>query len=127
MKMAEKQALALRDLAVQVVMAKGTVTASDLYSFHNDRIRIEYGSGKPHTLDLFKRGDIGSRDTKVLSVIWNDGDDGDAVVVLHRGGSWENSLKRLAKNVAMPERKRPVGRNRIAAKTRLALSGSLTM
>jgi hypothetical protein len=32
MKMAEKQALALRDLAVSVVMAKGTVTASDLYS-----------------------------------------------------------------------------------------------
>jgi hypothetical protein len=39
---------------------------------------------KPHTLDLFKRGDMGSRDAKVLSVIWQDGD---AVVVLHRGGS----------------------------------------
>jgi hypothetical protein len=30
--LAEKQALALRDLAVSVVMAKGTITASDLYS-----------------------------------------------------------------------------------------------
>jgi hypothetical protein len=27
----------------------------------------------------------------------NDGDGGDAVVVLHHGGSWENSLKRVAK------------------------------
>jgi hypothetical protein len=111
MKMAEKQALALRDLAVNVVMAKGTITASDLYSFHDERIRIEYGSGKPRTLtgatedkqmsvpaslDVFKRGDIGSRDAKVLSVIWNDGDDGDAVIVLHHGGSWEVSLKRVA-------------------------------
>jgi hypothetical protein len=65
------------------------------------RIRIEYGSRKPRTLDLFKRGDIGSRDAKVLSVIWNDGDDGDAVVVLHRGGSWENSLRRVAKTVTV--------------------------
>jgi hypothetical protein len=46
---------------------------------------------------VFKRGDIGSRDAKVLSLVWNDGDDGDgenSVVMLHRGGSWENSLKR---------------------------------
>jgi hypothetical protein len=99
MSQAEKQALMLRDLAMNVVVAKGTVTASDLYSFHDARIRIEYGSGKPHTLDLFKRGDIGSRDAKVLSVVWNDGDDGDAVVVLHHGGSWEVSLKRVAKTV----------------------------
>jgi hypothetical protein len=114
MKMAEKQALALRDLAVQVVMEKGIVTASDSYSFHNERIRIEFSSGKPHTLtgatddkqmsvpaslDVFKRGVVGSRDAKVLSVIWNDGDDGDAVIVLHHGGSWEVSLKRVAKTV----------------------------
>jgi hypothetical protein len=64
MSQAEKQALALRDLAVSVVMAEGTVTASDLYSYHDARIRIEYGSGKPRTLDLFKRGDIGSRDAE---------------------------------------------------------------
>jgi hypothetical protein len=99
MSLAEKQALALRDLAVNVVMAKGTVTASDLYSFHDARIRIEYGSGKPRTLDLFKRGVVGSRDAKVLSVVWNDGGDGDAVIVLHHGGSWENSVKRVAKTV----------------------------
>jgi hypothetical protein len=96
MSLAEKQALALRDLAVSVVMAKGTITASDLYSYHDARIRIEYGSGKPKALDVFKRGDIGSRDAKVLSVVWNDGD---AVIVLHHGGSWENSLKRVAKTV----------------------------
>jgi hypothetical protein len=95
MSLAEKQALALRDLAVNVVMTKGIVTASDLFSYHDERIRIEHCSGKPHTLDLFKRGVVGSRDAKVLSVIWNDG--GDVVVVIHRGGSWENSLKRVAK------------------------------
>jgi hypothetical protein len=47
MKMAERQALALRDLAVNVVMAKGIITASDSYSYHDARIRIEYGSGNP--------------------------------------------------------------------------------
>jgi hypothetical protein len=99
MSLAEKQALALRDLALRVVMAKGTVAASDLYSYHDERIRIEYCSGKPQALDLFKRGEMGSRDARVLSVVWNDGGDGDAVVVLHHGGSWENSLKRAAKIV----------------------------
>jgi hypothetical protein len=42
MSQAEKQALALRDLAVRVVMAKGIITASDLYSYHDARIRIDY-------------------------------------------------------------------------------------
>jgi hypothetical protein len=37
---------------------------------------------------------MASRDAKVLSVICNAAD---AVVVLHRGGSWEDSLRRLAK------------------------------
>jgi hypothetical protein len=102
MSLAEKQALSLRDLAVNIAKAKGIVTLSDLYTYHDARIRIEYSGGKPHALDVFKRGNMGSRDAKVLSVVWNDGDDGagsdgDAVVVLHRGGSWETSLKRLAK------------------------------
>jgi hypothetical protein len=97
MSLVERTALGLRDLALRVVMTKGTVTASDLYSYQDDRIRIEYHSGKPQALDLFKRGEMGSRDARVLSVVWNDGGDGDAVVVLHRGGSWEVSLKRAAK------------------------------
>jgi hypothetical protein len=107
MSQAEKQALTLRDLAVQVVMAKGVLTlknnnetfgrtevstAPDLYSYQDARIRIEYCSGKPHVLDVFKRGDS---NLKVLSVVWNAG--GDAVVVLHHGGSWEDSLKRVAR------------------------------
>ena len=44
-----------------------------------------------YTLDVWK---ISETETKVLSVIWKDG--GDAVVVIHRTGSWEDSLKRLA-------------------------------
>jgi hypothetical protein len=101
---AEKQALALRDLAVIVAKAKGSTTTqitapdqSGQYVFEDARLRIEYCSGKPQALDVFRRGDL---DLKVLSVIWNDGGDGDgSVVVLHRTGSWEDSLKRLAKAV----------------------------
>jgi hypothetical protein len=97
---AENQALELRDLAVQVVKAKGVIISTnqpgDLYTYQDARIRIEYNNGKPQALDLFKLGEMGSSDAKVLSVIWND--DGDAVVVLHRTGSWEESLWRLAKS-----------------------------
>jgi hypothetical protein len=38
MSLAEKQALALRDLAVNVAKTKGIVTAPDIYSFHDARI-----------------------------------------------------------------------------------------
>jgi hypothetical protein len=99
MSQAEKQALALRDLAVIVAKAKGAtttqVTAPDQpgqYVFEDARLRIVYSTTAPQTLDVFKRGDL---DLKLLSVIWID--DGDAVVVLHRTGSWEDSLRRLAK------------------------------
>jgi hypothetical protein len=95
MSLAEKQALALRDLAVIVAKAKGVIIAPDLYTYHDARIRIEYNNGKPQALDLFKLGEMGSLDPKVLSVIWRDG--GDAVIVLHRTGSWKDWLRRLAK------------------------------
>jgi hypothetical protein len=101
MSLAERIALGLRDLALRVVITKGTITVSDLYSYHDDRIRIEYHSGKPQALDLFKRGEMGRRDARVLSVVWNDDAGSDAVVVLHRTGSWETSLKRLAKAVTV--------------------------
>jgi hypothetical protein len=55
-------------------------------------LRIVHSSTAPQALDVFKRGDL---DLKVLSVIWNDA--GDEVVVLHRTGSWEDSLRRQAK------------------------------
>jgi hypothetical protein len=106
MSMAEKQALALRDLAVMVAKAKGVIISTDrpgdLYTYQDTRIRIEYCSGnmpngRPASLELFKLGDTASRDPKVLSVIWQDG--GDAVVVLHRAGSWEESLKRVSKTL----------------------------
>jgi len=99
MSLAEKQALALRDLAVIVAKAKGVIISTnqpgDLYAYHDARIRIEYNNGnngKPQALDVYRHGEL---ELKVLSVIWNDG--GDAVVVLHRGGSWEDSLRRLAR------------------------------
>jgi hypothetical protein len=106
MSLADKQALALRDLAVMVAKAKGVIISTnrpgDLYTYQDTRIRIEYCSGnmpngRPASLELFKLGDTASRDPKVLSVIWQDGSD--AVVVLHRTGSWEDSLRRLAKAV----------------------------
>jgi predicted Ser/Thr protein kinase len=54
MSLAEKQALALRDLAVIVAKAKGVIIAPDLYTYHDAHIRIEYNNGKPQALDLFK-------------------------------------------------------------------------
>jgi hypothetical protein len=99
MSQAEKQALALRDLAVIVAKAKGATTTQTTapdqpsqYVFEDARLRIVYNSTAPQALDVYRRGDL---DLKVLSVIWNDG--GDAVVVLHRTGSWEDNLRRVAK------------------------------
>jgi len=93
MSLAEKQALALRDLAVLVAKAKGVIVPPDIFNYRDPRIRIEYSNGKPQALDVFRRGDL---DLKVLSVVWNDG--GDAVVVVHRTGSWEVSLRRLVQS-----------------------------
>jgi len=45
MSQAEKHALELRDLAVQVAKAKGVVTALDQSTYHDARLRIEYSSG----------------------------------------------------------------------------------
>jgi hypothetical protein len=92
MSQAEKQALVLRDLAMIVAKAKGVVTAPTQHVFEDARLRIVYSSTAPQALDVLRRGDL---DLKVLSVIWDDG--GDAVVVLHRSGSWEDWLMRLAK------------------------------
>jgi hypothetical protein len=96
MSLAEKQALALRDLAMTVAKAKGVLISNtpELYSYRDTRLRIEYSNGKPQALDVYRHGEL---ELKVLSVIWLDG--GDAVIVLHRGGSWEDSLRRLAKAV----------------------------
>jgi hypothetical protein len=88
----KKQAMGLLDLAVIVARAKGVITAPDQHVFEDARLRIVYSSTAPQALDVFRRGDLV---LKVLSVIWNDG--GDAVVVLHRSGSWEDYLKRVAK------------------------------
>jgi hypothetical protein len=56
MSLAEKQALALRDLAVNVAKAKGVIISTnqpgDFYAYHDARIRIEYNNGKPQALDV---------------------------------------------------------------------------
>ena len=91
---ADREALALRDLAVMIAKAKGVLISNtpELYSYRDTRFRIEYSNGRPHALDVYRHGEL---ELKVLSVIWIDG--GDAVIVLHRGGSGEDSLRRLAK------------------------------
>jgi hypothetical protein len=55
MSQAEKRALALRDLAVIVAKLKGKLTAPDLYSYQDARIRIEYCSGKMRILTSLPR------------------------------------------------------------------------
>jgi hypothetical protein len=78
--------------AVSVVLAHGTITAPDLHSYSDQRLRIEFCTGSPHAIDIFK---IGDREQRVLGVIWSDLD---CVVVLHRCGSWEQYLQRPAKS-----------------------------
>ena len=99
MSLADKQALALRDLAVTIAKTKGVLiseaNAQVLFSYHDARLRIEYINGRPQVLDVYRHGEL---ELKVLSVIWDD-DGGDAMIVLHRGGSWEDSLRRLAKAI----------------------------
>jgi hypothetical protein len=84
----------LRDLAVMVVEAKGVLisNAPGLYSYRDTRIRIAYSKGRPQSLNVCRHGEL---ELKVLSVLWIYG--GDGVVVVHRTGSWEDSLRRLAK------------------------------
>jgi hypothetical protein len=92
MSLAETQALALRDLAVTVAKAEGVMSSPDVHSYQDARLRIIYGSKTPQALEVFSHGEL---DLKVLSVIWNVGD---AAVLLHRTGSWEDSLRRLAQS-----------------------------
>jgi hypothetical protein len=73
-----KQALAARDLALQLVT---------FGNYSDDRMRIEHKPGPPHEISVWWTG------FKVLSVVWHDGR---AVVASYRGGPWEWWLKRKA-------------------------------
>ena len=116
MSQAEIQALKIRDRAVSVVLAMGTITAPanrihashlkspggeqyltapDLHTFSDQRLRIAYDTGSPHAIDIYK---ISEPEIRVLGAIWNP--EGDCVVVLHRCGSWEDYLQRLARGLA---------------------------
>jgi hypothetical protein len=60
MSLAEKQALALRDLAVIVTKAKGATTTQiaapdqpTQYVFEDDRLRIIYSSTTPQAVEVF--------------------------------------------------------------------------
>ena len=57
----DKQALALRDLAVTIAKTKGVLiseaNAHVLFSYHDARLRIEYINGTPHVLDVYRHGD----------------------------------------------------------------------
>jgi hypothetical protein len=94
----EKQALVSRDLALQLLRAKGilhlTRGGPDQLMYQDERLSIAYTPSRapqPHSLDVWRRGE---RAIKVLSVIWHD--EGRDAVVIHHGGSWEDLLKRLA-------------------------------
>jgi hypothetical protein len=91
MSQAEIQALKIRDRAVRVVLAHGTITAPNLNTYSDARLRIAYCTGKPNAIDIYK---IGDREQRVFGVIWSDLD---CVTVLHRAGSWEQYLQRLVK------------------------------
>jgi hypothetical protein len=104
MSKAEQHALSLRNVAVQVARTKGRRSAAGVWSYADKRLRIELDTSDPNALTVWK---ISERESKVLAVIWqevkadaNDDASGDAVVVVHRGGSWEDSLLRVAKGCA---------------------------
>jgi hypothetical protein len=94
---AETYALNLRDAAMLVARTKGKQISPGLWSYVDKRLRIEFDSGDPHALTVWKQSQL---ELNVLSVIWSTvgGDVGDPVIVLMRGGSWEDSLERLARS-----------------------------
>ena len=75
---------------IDVAMSKGTPTSPDLHGYADARLRIVYCTGSPHALDIWK---ISETEVRVFGLIWTDAD---AVVVIHRGGSWEQYLRRVA-------------------------------
>jgi hypothetical protein len=89
---AEQHALTLRDAAMLIARTKGVKTSPGIWRYADKRLRIEFDSGDPHALTLWKQSEL---ELKVLSVIWQP-DVGEPVIVVMRGGSWEDSLATLA-------------------------------
>jgi hypothetical protein len=90
--------LTVRDLALAVIEAGGVEIAPGLHRYVDNRLEITYcpaGPSTPHTLQIAK---LSPRPVVVFSAVWPANGD-DAVVLMHRAGSWEDSLKRL---VAVP-------------------------
>jgi hypothetical protein len=97
MSQAEQAALKIRDQAIGVVMANNARQSGELHTYADARLRIEYCSGMPHALDIWK---VSETEVRVFGMIWNP--TGDCVVVLHRGGSWEKYLVRLVVRQSVP-------------------------
>jgi len=67
-----------------------------LYDYTDVLFKIAYRaatSAAPHAIEILKRSFV---ERQLLNVVWRDDDDGDAMVVLHRVGSWQDSLRRVA-------------------------------
>ena len=92
--MSNTEALRLRDLAVAIALAKGRQLVPDgPYVYEDPVIAISYRTSVTgeHVLSVHKRS---FSELQVLCLTWRD--DGDAVVVTHLTGSWQDRLKRLA-------------------------------
>jgi hypothetical protein len=93
----------LRDLARSVALQQGSrvdVDGTNVVTYADARLRIEFtpsiaGSSNPSMVDVLKISD--GRPMKVLSVLWPAV--GEGMVVIYLTGSWEQSLKLLAKTV----------------------------
>ena len=109
MSQAEKQALALRDLAVQVATAKG-VKGRDLFSYADARLGINYYTASPYTLNVWK---ISETETKVLTL-------DEAVTAMRRRrivGS-RSALSRFFIRHDITFKKKPAGRGAGSARRR---------
>jgi hypothetical protein len=98
----EARALALRDMALAIVKARGVIE-NNKRIFDNDHLLIGYQTlVEHHALAIWRRwievplsGGSKARTTKVLNIVWNDAE---TIAVTYKEGwpRWEQELERLA-------------------------------
>jgi hypothetical protein len=94
MSQAAKHAQRIRDQALAALTTRGARIAPGQHRYTDHRLEISYQAATaaaPHTLEIAKHGE---GKVRVFNLVWADA--GEAVVLVHRPGSWETSLRRLA-------------------------------
>jgi hypothetical protein len=119
----------LRDTARSVALQQGwrvDVDGTSVVTYSDARLRVEFtpgiaGASNPSMIDVWKISD--GRPVKVLSVLWPVV--GEGMVVIYLTGSWEQSLKLLAKTVPAKV-VAPTGTTALTSATTATASGAST-